>query len=252
MLPPNAQRPTAHDLLQHPFIRSALPTSRLRPLVKRYELFCHRNNKPIGSIRLPGTVVGQPVRAEWDFDETIRGTMKGMPVNLDLASLDKTPEEPSDDQTHTVRARHLGMPDGTQSVSEENAPTLKADKAGNGPQAQGFGEGCVWRVSSAADVDSTSTVRRIQKDNPAMPSQSGSSQREAGSALVSEAVFPVLDGVCGGIGLMAPQLTLQLGELHSRDKDAVDLLRTGFTALGRNNPELVFRIVTGVMDEIQK
>ncbi|WOO82852.1 Serine/threonine-protein kinase svkA [Vanrija pseudolonga] len=206
-------RPTAHDLLQHPFIRSALPTTRLRPLVKRYELFCHRNNKPIGSIRLPGTVVGQPVRAEWDFDETIRGTMKGMPVNLDLASLDRTPDEPSDDQRHT----------GSLSVSEENAPTLKADKAGNRPQAQEFGE-------------STSTVRRIQKDNAALPSQSGSSQREAGSALVSEAVFPVLDG---------------LGELQSRDKDAVDLLRTGFTALGRNNPELVFRIVTGVMDEIQ-
>ncbi|KAL1408901.1 hypothetical protein Q8F55_005715 [Vanrija albida] len=204
-------RPTAHELLQHPFIRSALPTSRLRPLVKRYELFCHRNNKPIGSIRLPGTVVGKTVRAEWDFDETIRGTVKGMPVNLDLASLDK-PDE-SDEPTHAA----------SLSVSEVDAPTLKADKAGQRPRAQDLGEG-------------TSTVRQIQKDSSELPGQPPSSQREAGSALVSEAVFPVLDG---------------LGELHSRDKDAVDLIRTGFAALGRNNPELVFRIVTGVMDEIQ-
>ncbi|TXT10669.1 hypothetical protein VHUM_02174 [Vanrija humicola] len=139
-------RPTAHELLQHPFIRSALPTSRLKPLVKRYEVFCHRNNKPIGSIRLPGTVTGKTVRAEWDFDETIRGTIKGVPVNLDLASLDKTLDEALDNATQTgsiVRARYLDQPDVTQSVSEENAATLKAEKTGYNPSAQDVGEGCV-------------------------------------------------------------------------------------------------------------
>jgi serine/threonine-protein kinase 24/25/MST4 len=37
------------------------------------------------------TLTGPPsaeAMGEWNFDETIRGTMKGMPVNLDLAGAD--------------------------------------------------------------------------------------------------------------------------------------------------------------------
>lgn len=84
-----AQRPTAKDLLQHPFIVSARRTSHLVDLVQRYHKFQKQKSKSAtASTQDYKTVVAEgTVRTEWDFDETIRGTIKGVPVNFDLDSL---------------------------------------------------------------------------------------------------------------------------------------------------------------------
>jgi serine/threonine-protein kinase 24/25/MST4 len=83
----DAQRATSNALLQHPFIRKAAPTSALQPLVNRY--LAYKANKKKGPSKPdPATVVGGTVSTEWDFDDTIRGTLKGVPVQLNLESLE--------------------------------------------------------------------------------------------------------------------------------------------------------------------
>lgn len=83
----DVQRATSNALLQHPFIRKAAPTSELEPLVNRY--LAYKANKKKGPSKPdPATVVGGTVSTEWDFDDTIRGTLKGVPVQLNLESLE--------------------------------------------------------------------------------------------------------------------------------------------------------------------
>lgn len=81
------QRATAKTLLKHPFIRQAGSTAELEPLVRRYEAFkkTGKKSKPMGPDL--ATIDGGTVKTEWDFDETIRGTIKGMPVQLNLDAL---------------------------------------------------------------------------------------------------------------------------------------------------------------------
>ncbi|BEI86132.1 hypothetical protein CcaverHIS002_0604190 [Cutaneotrichosporon cavernicola] len=81
-------RATAKALLQHPFIRRAGSTSDLEKLVKRYATYKSNQKKKATSKPDPATIMGATVTTEWDFDDTIRGTLKGVPVNLNLEALE--------------------------------------------------------------------------------------------------------------------------------------------------------------------
>lgn len=57
-------------------------------LVNRYQTFRLQHSKSSASVPENNTVVGT-VGANWDFDETIRGTIKGAPVEFDLGKLEE-------------------------------------------------------------------------------------------------------------------------------------------------------------------
>lgn len=86
--PSNPQRATSKALLQHPFVRQAGPTSDLETLVKRYQTHKANRKKKKTSQPDPATIMGATVKTEWDFDDTIRGTLKGVPVQLNLEALE--------------------------------------------------------------------------------------------------------------------------------------------------------------------
>lgn len=74
---------------------------------------------------------------EWDFDETIRGTVKGMPIHLDLGALDDS----------------IGQAAGPQRI-----PSFSG----------GSSAGTVKRLApnrSLGDVGATSTVRLLKKED---------------------------------------------------------------------------------------
>ena len=111
------QRSTAKDLLQHKFIRSARSTSRLVELVTRYNAFRARSpaKKTTPSKTLSrqagggfGTITAGTLKSEWNFDETIRMTMKGAPVELDLAELSDDDEWDMGSRSGTARVRESG------------------------------------------------------------------------------------------------------------------------------------------------
>ncbi|CAD6573899.1 MAG: hypothetical protein TREMPRED_000960 [Tremellales sp. Tagirdzhanova-0007] len=96
-------RATAKDLLQHRFVRTARSTSRLVELVERHRSFRSRNpskaSTPSKTLNNQAagfgmTMVGNgTMQSEWNFDETIRGTVRGMPVTLDLAEIGEQDDE---------------------------------------------------------------------------------------------------------------------------------------------------------------
>ncbi|ORX34920.1 kinase-like domain-containing protein [Kockovaella imperatae] len=96
-------RATAKDLLQHKFIRSARSTSRLVELVTRYNAFRVQSpaKKSTPSKTLSkqagggdyGTITPGTIKSEWNFDETIRMTVRGAPVELDLTSMSDDDDE---------------------------------------------------------------------------------------------------------------------------------------------------------------
>jgi serine/threonine-protein kinase 24/25/MST4 len=95
------KRATAKALLQHPFIKSARKTSDLAQLVRRYVTFRQQHtNAPAAPDH--NTIMKATVKSTWDFDETIRGTIKGAPIALDLGVLqeEQEPKTPG----NTVRA----------------------------------------------------------------------------------------------------------------------------------------------------
>ncbi|CAK9784659.1 Pkinase-domain-containing protein [Cutaneotrichosporon oleaginosum] len=117
-------RATARALLQHPFIRRAGPTSDLESLVRRYLTYKANQKRKTPSKPDPATIMGGTVKTEWDFDDTIRGTLKGVPVQLSLEAMESTasasstikapattkpPRDPprpeSSSREHTIKAR---------------------------------------------------------------------------------------------------------------------------------------------------
>ncbi|WVQ85148.1 hypothetical protein IAT38_007313 [Cryptococcus sp. DSM 104549] len=97
-------RATAKELLQHRFIRSARRTSDLIPLVRRYQSFKARSPSPkssapsktlnrlaagLAGLTIDGSgAAGGTMGSEWNFDETIRGTARGVPVLLNLEEME--------------------------------------------------------------------------------------------------------------------------------------------------------------------
>lgn len=71
-------------------------------LVERYQIY--RSKTASGPVKYKGGDTIGPstgtVRSEWNFDETIRGTVKGVPIELDL-------EDMSDDEDDWVQSEAL-------------------------------------------------------------------------------------------------------------------------------------------------
>ncbi|WWC85497.1 uncharacterized protein L201_000361 [Kwoniella dendrophila CBS 6074] len=97
-------RATARELLSHPFITSARSTSHLVPLIEKYYALKARSpGKSSSPSRTLNNIAaglgnltigpGGTMKSEWNFDETIKGTIKGVPVNLDLEDLDDDDDE---------------------------------------------------------------------------------------------------------------------------------------------------------------
>ncbi|WWD22878.1 hypothetical protein CI109_107373 [Kwoniella shandongensis] len=133
-------RATAKDLLQHKFIRSARRTSDLIPLVERYHAFRARSpgktatpsktlNKLAAGLGGMTLNVNGTMKSEWNFDETIRGTMKGVPIQLDLDQMDEDDEESWDLQEDggwgTVREREDLLRAATLNGSDLSLPVLE-------------------------------------------------------------------------------------------------------------------------------
>lgn len=55
------------------------------------------------------------IRSEWNFDDTIRGTIKGMPVNLNLDDMDDEDEE---DEQWDLEDEEVSIWDGTTRIRE--------------------------------------------------------------------------------------------------------------------------------------
>lgn len=102
---------TARELLQHRFIRNARRPGHLVELVQRYETWKAKQKSSRSKSSPSKTLARQAggfdantlngsgtVRSEWNFDETIRGTVKGVPVNLDLDDMEEEDEEEWDYQ----------------------------------------------------------------------------------------------------------------------------------------------------------
>lgn len=108
-------------MLQHRFIKSARSTSRLVELVDRYIALKARSpSKHAGpSKTLTKQAAGQigvhaggidygTMKSEWNFDETIRGTVKGMPVNLDLGEMSDEEEDGEWNMAEHLREDMIG------------------------------------------------------------------------------------------------------------------------------------------------
>ena len=157
------QRATAKQLLSHPFILKARSTSRLVELIDRYRSYRARhppkqstpsktlNRQAAGpdGMTLMGEQTGT-MRSEWNFDETIRGTFKGVPIELDL-------EEMSDDEEWDLRHEEVivdpseGRGLGTTRVVEVSEASLPALERASDPTTA-FDSTPVTPTSETADT----------------------------------------------------------------------------------------------------
>jgi serine/threonine-protein kinase 24/25/MST4 len=102
-----SQRGTARQLLQHPFVYHAKSTSSLTGIISRYTLW--KASQPAKQSTPSKTLSRQAagmsgltmtkddnyatVNGEWNFDETIRGTIRGAPVHLDMSDAEFSEDE---------------------------------------------------------------------------------------------------------------------------------------------------------------
>jgi len=104
-------RPTANELLQHKFIRTAKKTSYLTELIERYQDYRARSppkgHVNHGSVRSTATWdTSNTMRSDWNFDNTIRsisalGTFQGNINDLSMPpGMVPEEDEPFDDNDH--------------------------------------------------------------------------------------------------------------------------------------------------------
>ncbi|WWC67143.1 uncharacterized protein I206_101050 [Kwoniella pini CBS 10737] len=133
-------RATAKELLQHPFITSARSTSHLIPLIERYQALKARSpsksNSPSRTLNRIAAGIdnltigpGGTMKSEWNFDETIKGTIKGVAVNLDLEDMQDDEwdyqNEEQDGTWGTVRERAELLRASTLNGSDLSLPALE-------------------------------------------------------------------------------------------------------------------------------
>ncbi|WVO13581.1 hypothetical protein L204_101202 [Cryptococcus depauperatus] len=208
-------RATAKELLQHPFITSALSTSSLITLVSRYQkIVSSEARKPSSApsttlnklaagfgltIDGSGRAIGE-VGDEWNFDETIRGTVRGVPVKLNLEVVEGEPGDAMD-AAHTIRdgaaydngGAHIAQSRtpsrsslpvferqsnqtpptlevdvhdlGTEVKDSELEPTSHIDRHSTWKQNSQIGRGTILQAGNIGD--GFSTIRPAKKASPA-------------------------------------------------------------------------------------
>ena len=134
-------RATAKQLLQHRFIRSAKKTTDLIPLITRYQSYksSHSSSKPnttpsktlnrlaagLGGLTIDGNGYGQgAMGSEWNFDETIMSTTRGVPINLNLEDMDEGFDEDEGEDDWDAKMAEMERWDGT--VKENGGDLLVA------------------------------------------------------------------------------------------------------------------------------
>ncbi|KAL7420227.1 hypothetical protein Q5752_005194 [Cryptotrichosporon argae] len=168
-------RATAKELLQHRFIRSARRTTQLVDLVERYRQYRRQHapkaSSPTKSLNrqaagLAGLTLnnapGGTVRSEWNFDDTIRGTIRGVPVELDLTEM-----EDDEDDEEEYRARVQELREWNASPSEVTLPALDESAAqtpdlGSAPQTPRSD------IASLVDSPTRSTWKQRNDDRGAV------------------------------------------------------------------------------------
>ncbi|OXG89179.1 STE/STE20/YSK protein kinase [Cryptococcus neoformans A2-102-5] len=206
-------RATAKQLLQHRFIRSAKKTTDLIPLITRYQSYksSHPSSKPnaapsktlnrlaegLGGLTIDGNGYGQgTMGSEWNFDETIRGTARGIPVNLNLEDMDEGFEDEDghgSEDAWDAKVAEMEMWDGT--VKENAGDLLVAGtSAGSEMSLPMFEKQPNERNStpppgaSASKTDPREEGEREQEDEPKTPTSASPSpsqrslQSSSGSA----------------------------------------------------------------------
>ncbi|WVR03239.1 hypothetical protein IAU60_000230 [Kwoniella sp. DSM 27419] len=175
-------RATARDLLQHRFVRSAKSTSSLVPLIERYQSYRARSPaKPstpsktlnrlaagLGGLTLVGDGAGT-MRSEWNFDETIRGTVKGVPVQLDLQDMEEDDgwDLPEEGTWGTVRERDDVLTATTLNASDISLPVLErssqnpSPSLGSSPQTP-HSDDTELKSSSGSNTPGKSTWKQRQ------------------------------------------------------------------------------------------
>ncbi|KAL1730700.1 kinase-like domain-containing protein [Schizophyllum commune] len=146
-------RPSANELLQHRFIKSARKTSYLTELIERYTDY--RARSPKGQQMYQPTVRNSmawngSMRSEWDFD-TIRSSTSAM-------------------GTYRSMAKDLEMPPGMVPEEDEDAISIGSEAAtkGSGPMSLGM---------NADALHSTVVIKGTpaERDVPQLSSDDGSS-----------------------------------------------------------------------------
>ncbi|ODN75548.1 hypothetical protein L202_06674 [Cryptococcus amylolentus CBS 6039] len=186
-------RATAKELLSHPFIRGAAKTSTLVPLVERYQIYVSHlpskpSSRPTASLNNLASGHGLTIDplsgrgsvssdAGWNFDETIRGTRRGVPVELNLEEMEEEMwdgEVEVDPRTWdgTVKENRQGhgglMSAETMSASELSLPELERQparsEASNKSTWKQRNDGVRGTIVKEGDVgDGFSTVRPMKK-----------------------------------------------------------------------------------------
>ncbi|EJT49016.1 cdc42p activated signal transducing ser/thr kinase of the PAK family, Cla4p [Trichosporon asahii var. asahii CBS 2479] len=173
------KRATAKALLQHPFITSAGSTSELGGLIRRYAAYRKANLKTSGPAPdHAGTIAGTTGGMEWDFDETIRGTVKGMPIHLDLEALDASIDQASGPQRIPsfgggVAAGTVRMPTPTEDAEASGTVRPPRHKEASA-RPSATGSTSFWDLGEleASDARCVSSIRegfsQLAKQNPAL------------------------------------------------------------------------------------
>lgn len=182
----NEQRSTARELLKHPFIRNARSTPRLVELIERHRAFKSRNpskpSTPSKTLNRQAAGFGLTMvnngtmRSEWNFDETIRGTVRGVPVELDLEDMSDEEEWDLKDQevmigveegegwgTTRIRTSHV-MSASTLNGSDVSLPPLERSpmetpSLGSSPQTP-TSEMAELRTSTGSGTSGKSTWKQ--------------------------------------------------------------------------------------------
>ncbi|KAK4685170.1 serine/threonine-protein kinase 24/25/MST4, partial [Tremellales sp. Uapishka_1] len=287
-------RATARELLNHKFIRSARRTSHLVELVERYYAFRAKNGNKASTpskslnkqaaggdgMTLRGTGT---VKSEWNFDETIRGTVRGGQIQLDLADMDSDEEE--DEETGAEwwgTQRSVGLP--RINASEISLPLLESSVTetppmSSSPQTPGLdmsslrssgGSGkSTWKarhdegrgtVVREADVgDGFSTVRPVKKVDAVGSQRLSADFMGTGSV---RKMPPLMEhptkaralnerGQAGRALVEEVVLPVMeknaLGDLDATTLEAVNLIQKGFKDLSIHNPEMAYRVMMDVV-----
>ncbi|WVF66496.1 hypothetical protein IAT40_001236 [Kwoniella sp. CBS 6097] len=259
-------RATARDLLQHRFIRSAKRTSDLVPLIERYQ--SHRARSP-GKPSTPSKTLNKlaaglggltlndngTMKSEWNFDETIRGTIKGVAVHLDMDDMDDTDEDgewdlPEDENWGTVRERDNLLRATTLNGSDLSLPGLERSSPnptpsmGSSPQTPHL-ETVNLKSSSGSNTSGKSTWKERQDQSRGTIVKEG----DLGDGFSTVRPMKKVDTI-----RQAKASTDFIGTGSVRRKEGVPALespikpKVALSPKGRAGQALVEEVVLGVLD----
>ncbi|KAJ9092495.1 hypothetical protein QFC19_008708 [Naganishia cerealis] len=279
-------RPTATDLLSHPFIQSAGSKRSLIRLISRYAEWKSQQQKrnPHRPPIVPPTVesyADMTMMSEWNFEE---GTVKGMTV-VGLPGRDSgRPPPPSTDDAEQQPASDGALAQLGEQYEEDQGSSMRQEKArldtvvvdpgspehadptpGNRPEAASI-TSFAAQISSAGphstiptDTESVSSTQRTIKPVFKAPETPPHARREPtalGKAAGAEAVLSSSQSKTADVVIneaVLPAINKALKNATSAaDIQALQSLQQGFKVLGSNNPELADQLMVDLLAGIRE